>query len=128
VSKKAKDLVLVHGRTEDGAGVNVIRARQERLEFGTLRPLEHGKPIHSGEVVKLRPTAECPLIFEAETQFRADDPTASVPSGEDAAPQKSTPPAAPRLTAGPAKVASPNYRRNWDAIWKRPSRRRSELN
>ncbi len=128
MSKKAKDLVLVHGRTEDGAGVNVIRARQERLEFGVMRPLEHGKPIHSGEIVKLSPRAECPLIFEAETQYRADDPTASVPSADDAAPQKSTPSPAARLTAGPAKVASPNYRKNWDAIWKRPSRRRSELN
>jgi hypothetical protein len=113
VPKKAKDLVLVHGPAPDGNGVNVLRAREERLELGTMRPLEEGKPIH-GEVVKLTQRREAPFLFDAETQVAA-------PSTEETA-TPSEP--APRGTsAGPAQVASDSYRKNWDAIWKRPVKR-----
>ena len=113
VPKKPKDLVLVHSPTPDGAGVNVLRARKEGLEVGTMRPLEHGRPIH-GEVVKLTPRSEMPHLYDAETEFAA--PAAAEGKQADA-------PADRGATTGPAQVASDSYRRNWDAIWKRPAKR-----
>jgi hypothetical protein len=104
-ARKPKDLVLVRGRTEDGNALDVIRSRDDRLETGIMKPLEDGKPLE-GEVVKLTPRAECPLLFDAETQFSKDAP--------DTAPQLKS-----RSSNGPAQVASDDYRRNWDAIWKR---------
>lgn len=127
VSRKSKDLVLIHGRTKDGSGLGVLRARDERLEIGTMRPLEEGKPIH-GEVVKLTPRPEMPLLFDAETQFSAlsalsgpEAPTAET----DAAPQSRELAAAAGV--GPPQVASEAYRKNWDAIWKRPASKRDKL-
>lgn len=119
--RKPKDLVLVHGHTPDGSGLNVLRARDRQLEIGTVRPLEEGRPIQ-GEVVKLTPRPEMPNLYEAETQYAA-------PATESAAPSKSSEEAAApsgrSASHGPAQVASDAYRKNWDAIWKRPSRRRA---
>jgi hypothetical protein len=105
---RSKDLVLVHGRSEDG-GMHVLRSREDRIESGVMRPLEQGRPIH-GEVVKLKQRPECPLLFDAETQL-AD---AGKPAPES------------RASNGPAQVASDAYRKNYDAIWGR-AKRPSEL-
>ena len=109
----------MHGPTPDGCGVNVLRAREERLEVGTMRPLKEGRPIH-GEVVKLTPRPEFPLLFEAHTEFSAE------PGGAEPASKKAA--EAPRAAVGPAQVASESYRRNWDAIWKRPAKGGSAAN
>jgi hypothetical protein len=109
--RRKKDLVLVHSRTDDGAGVRILRTRQEQLEVGELRPLEEGRPIQ-GEVVKLSPRPELPALFDAETLLEAPAPAAS--------------PTEARGAAGPPQVASAAYRKNWDAIWNRP--RRQTLN
>ena len=90
-----KDVVLVHGLTDDGKGLAVLRARNGELEAGACRPLEHGKPIH-GEVVRLKPRKECPVLCDVETALPA--------------------PAA-RERSGPAQVATRAYRDNWDAIF-----------
>ncbi|HVU01431.1 MAG TPA: hypothetical protein VHE30_06750 [Polyangiaceae bacterium] len=111
-SRKPKDVVLVHGRTPDGQGYGVIRARQERLEVGLMRPLEQGKPIH-GEVVKLTPRPEMPLLFDAETEYAA--PGAESDKAAESAPE-------PAASQGPPMVATDAYRKNWDAIWSRPRR------
>lgn len=119
VAKKPKDVVLVHSPTADGDGVNVLRARRQGLEVGTMRPLAEGRPIH-GEVVKLTPRAEMPLLYDVETevpppeQQDAASPDGAIPASE---------PRETRAASGPAQVASESYRRNWDAIWKRPTKR-----
>lgn len=135
VPKRQKDLLLVKGPTEDGAGVRVLRARPERLELGTMRPLEDGRPL-DGEVVRVNPHPEFPYLYEVETEFstsqdtpepesvRSTDASASkAPNAQSAA----KPAAAPR-SAGPPQVASEAYRRNWDAIWNRQAKRRQVLN
>ena len=116
VPKKPKDLVLVHSPTDDGAGVNVLRARREGLEVGTMRPLEEGRPIH-GEVVKLTPRPEMPMLFDAETEVPA------VAASQNDKPGSAAPEAERGTSAGPAQVASDTYRKNWDVIWKRPAKR-----
>ncbi len=69
------------------------------LQAGLVRPLEHGKPIH-GEVVRLKPRDESPLLFDVDVQHDAG----SVSLGR------------------PAKVATAKYRSGWDSIWaKTPS-------
>jgi hypothetical protein len=108
-STGAKDVLLVHGISEDGQGLSVLRQREDRLEHGVVHPLENGKPIH-GEVVRLKPRPECPLVCDVEV---------AVPGPEAQAALREAPAGARK---GPAQVASERYRENWDAIWKRPSK------
>ncbi|HEY6558743.1 MAG TPA: hypothetical protein VI072_15775 [Polyangiaceae bacterium] len=108
-STAAKDVLLVHGVSEDGRGLSVLRQREDRLEHGVVHPLENGKPIH-GEVVRLKPRPECPLVCDVEV---------AVPGPE---PQAAAREVSADARKGPAQVASERYRENWDAIWKRPSK------
>jgi hypothetical protein len=104
------DVVLVHGVTPDGNGLQVIRQRKGRLEAGAVRSLRDGQPIH-GEVVKLTPRPHFPLICDVEVQLPA--PAAALTSGDVAA-------GADTAHRGPAQVASDLYRTNWDVIWRHP--------
>ena len=103
-------MVVVHGVTEDGKGLQVIRHRENRLEAGAVHPLVEGKPIH-GEVVRLRPRKSCPLVCDVDVERpqRASTDTASDTHSQGD-------------KKGPAQVASDRYRSNWDAIWKRASK------
>jgi hypothetical protein len=100
------DVALIHGVTPDG-GFQILRARDNRLELGAIRPLREGVPI-SGEVVKLRPRENCPVLCDVEVQLEAPQP----PTDR----QVSTTEASTART-GPAQVATDEYRKNWDAIW-----------
>jgi hypothetical protein len=103
--------------TEDGQGVEVIRKRGDRLETGTVRKLEAGKPIH-GEVVRLRPRPQSPLVCDVEVEFEGT-------AREDTQREESAP--ALGVSSGPAQVATESYRKNWDAVYGR-SRKDSLLN
>lgn len=104
------DVALVCGVSSDGEGLEIIRKRGERLEAGTVRRLEQGKPIH-GEVVRLKPREQSPLLCDVEVELPA--PRAH---------------AAPQLTSGPAQVATDSYRKNWEAVYGRSKKQRSLLN
>jgi hypothetical protein len=116
-ASRQPDLALIHGVTEDGEGLRVIRRRGEALEAGAVRPLREGKPIH-GELVKLHPRPECPLLCDIEVELprplAADGDRSTPKPTERRAMQVSE-----RSSRGPAQVASELYRQNWDAIWAR---------
>ena len=99
------DVALIQGVTPDGAGLQILRARENRVEVGAIRPLREGAPI-TGEVVTLRPRPNFPALCDVETHFKP----APTPSDR----QESS---AALAHAGPAQVATDDYRRNWDAIW-----------
>jgi hypothetical protein len=130
------DVVLIHGVTEDGKGLRVLRAQGERLELGQVRPLEEGKPLQ-GDVVKLTPRPEAPFVCDVETQVKvverapaavrsttssakADSANAERPAKSDGAPE--------HRRKGPPQVASRAYRENWDAIWPTPGKKTELLN
>ncbi len=102
------DVAVICGLSDDGNGLEIIRKRGERLESGTVRRLEQGKPIH-GEVVRLRPRENQPLVCDVEVQVPSQSPAVS-------------------NTSGPAQVATETYRKNWDAIYGRSKKARSLLN
>ena len=106
------DVALIHGVAPDGDGLQIVRARDNRLELGVVRPLREGAPI-TGEVVTLRPRPNFPALCDVETHYKPALPAA--PAAADASP--------PLLAArtGPAQVATDEYRRNWDAIWSKPA-------
>jgi len=106
----ATDVALIHGVTADGQGLQVLRARDNQLEIGAIRPLREGAPI-TGEVVTLKPRANFPALCDVEVQYKPS----AVPKTDQAPP--------PQLAAntGPAQVATDEYRRNWDAIWSQAS-------
>jgi hypothetical protein len=106
----------VCGVSEDGQGVEVIRKRGERIETGTVRRLEPGKPIH-GEVVRLRPRARAPFVCDVEVEFAG-------PAREEETRRTTESLGA---NSGPAQVATESYRKNWDAVYGR-TRKPSLLN
>jgi hypothetical protein len=91
--RPAEDVVLVHGRTEDGKGLGVLRKRGDTLAAGEMRPMEEGKPIN-GEVVSLRPRGESPLLFDVDVVH--------APEG---------------ARTGPAQVSTDSYREGWQSIF-----------
>lgn len=99
-AEQKRDVVLVHGVSEDGKAYHVMRAREDRLEAGIVRPLEDGVQ-GDGEVVKLTPRSDAPMLYDVEVE---------VPSGVINA---------RGVTKGPAQVTSQPYRTNWDRIWKK---------
>lgn len=101
----SRDIALIHGVTPEG-DLQVLRKREDRLELGAVRALREGVPI-TGEVVKLTPRKEFPLLCDVETALTVQAPERS-PSTDTAAPRK-----------GPAQVATESYRTNWDRIWNR---------
>lgn len=93
------DVVLLGPPTADGAGVHVIRARNERIETGELRALQEGRPI-VGEIVTLKPRDSNPRLCDVTESY--------------------TPSAVPTAQLGhkgPAKVATQAYREGWDEIF-----------
>lgn len=97
VPSQHDDIALIHGRTEDGRGLKILRRRQDRIEAGAVVPLVPGKPI-VGEVVRLEPRKETPLLCDVHVEY--------------------TPPAEARPTStGPAQVATDQYRQNWDLVF-----------
>jgi hypothetical protein len=102
--RESSDVALIHGRTPDGEGLNIIRKRQDRLEVGAVHPLKNGAPI-SGEVVSLTPRKEFPLLCDVKVEVPAPH---SAASSDVATPAQK----------GPPQVATDRYRENWDRIWK----------
>jgi hypothetical protein len=90
-----RDVVYVHQPTEAGDGYQVVRQRKERIELGEIRPMREGRPIQ-GEIVRLTPRAEGSRLFDVDVLYE--------------------PPRA-RAHAGPARVASEPFRRNWDDVF-----------
>ena len=113
----SSDVVLIHGVTADGQGLQVLRRRDGRIEAGAARPLKHGQPIQ-GEVVRLKPRKEFPLLCDVEVEVAA--PKSAVAQSADE----------PSGTGrkGPARVTTERYRENWDAIWARPKKDGALLN
>lgn len=104
--KPSDDVALICGRTDDGKGLHVIRKRGAGLEAGVVQPLEEGKPIH-GELVTLRQRGQTP-VCDVEVHYDATPKPAA----------RETPSVASETRGHPAQVASDNYRKNWDSIWK----------
>jgi hypothetical protein len=102
------DVVMLHGKTDDGEGARVLRARPGRLEGGEVRPLRDGKPLAKGEIVSLARRKDAPALYDVKVEHvvGAHDAPPSSPS-----PSKSAP--------GPAQVATPAYRDNWERIFGR---------
>jgi hypothetical protein len=103
------DVVLVHGKTADGEGASVLRARPGRIEAGEVRPLREGRPlVGGGEVVRLAQRAGTPHIYDVDVQYEVPKPAASASDGGN----------------GPPQVATHAYRESWERTF---GRRRNEL-
>jgi hypothetical protein len=108
--KASEDVVLLHSPTPDGEGARVVRFRDERVEVGEVRPLKEGKPLApSGEVVALKPRKGAPWLCDVDVTYRPK------PAGNASADRTDTDGAT--RARGPAQVASPRYRANWESIF-----------
>ena len=93
------DVVMPHGKTADGEGTQVLRARPGRIEAGEVRPMRDGKPLTAGEVVSLQQRADAPGLFDVKVEHVVE-----APAGKGA-------------HAGPAQVATPEYREAWERVF-----------
>ncbi len=103
------DVMLVHSKTADGEGAVVLRKKGEDLSIGEVRPLKEGQPVH-GDVVRLEQREEHPALFDVHTELEVGTKTPS------------------RAHAGPARVASGQYRAGWESLWGRGRRRKKRAN
>jgi hypothetical protein len=102
---QGEDVALVWGKTKNG-GMNVLRKRADRIEAGVVEPLREGTPIH-GEVVQLHKREDSPLY---DVEVHVPRPKTDVAVTETRG-------------AGPAQVATDEYRKNWDSIYRRSARK-----
>lgn len=99
VEDRSTDVVLLSGPTEDGEGLRALRSRPGRLDLAEIRPVSEGRHIGDSELVSLHPR-QIPILCDVKVHY---DP-------EQDGPQDSP-------HAGPARVASRAYRRNWDQVF-----------
>jgi hypothetical protein len=105
------DVMFIHGVSEDGQNLAVLRAREGRVEAGVVRQARDGEPI-TGELLSLTPRAESPLLCDVKVELAAPGTAAHAA------------PAAKALGhGGPAQVATRRYRQNWDAIFRRDDKK-----
>jgi hypothetical protein len=93
---KSADIVLIHGRTADGEGVQGLRSRAGNGEGGEVRPMKEGRPLGEAEVVTLHPREGAPLLCDVKVVYK---------------------PPPPRSSSGPPQIASKEYRKQWDRIF-----------
>ena len=96
-----KDIALVHGPTEDGAGARVLRFKDGEVYAGEVRPVREGQPIADQELVRLKPMAGRAPLCEVEVVHEG----------------KPAPAAEKGKSTGPAQVATDTYRRNWNTVF-----------
>jgi len=100
---ESSDVALIHGVTSEG-DLRILRKRNDRIELGGVRALREGVPI-TGEVVRLTPRKEFPLMCDVVTELAAPARPADVAEGRG------------ESRKGPAQVATDRYRANWDTIF-----------
>lgn len=118
---RVDDVVLVHGCSEDGKTIAVVRKRGDKLSAGVLRAVEEGKPV-LGELLRLTPRAETPAICDVDVLHapRVDAigaANAVGAAGADEAAGADDQGAESDGRGGPSRSATPAYRSGWDAIW-----------
>lgn len=118
-----EDVALICGVAANGSDLHVLRRRNNRIESGVARALRDGQPIQ-GELVRLRPRERFPLLCDVEVEMTVAGETHA--AGHDVQGQGLPPRTAG--THGPAQVSNDSYRKNWDAIWKRPSPNKKMVN
>jgi hypothetical protein len=114
-----RDIAILHGPTEDGAGARLLRFRGDTVTAGEIRPAREGQPIGQAELVRLKPlhhqlpVCEVEVLHGSATQAPGDG---TADGSESSAPTESTA-QPPRHRAGPARVSNRRYRRNWSAVF-----------
>jgi hypothetical protein len=128
-AERPHDIVLVHGRTEDGAGLRALRSRPERLEAAEIRPMKEGQPIHSGaELIKLQQREESPLLYDVDVQCSAEELKGTSRSDIGrSAPARGGASPLPSARSGPPRVSTRRYRDNWETVFGgRPSKKKKK--
>jgi len=100
------DVAVVVGQDKQSGALGIVRQRANRIETGIVQPLKEGAPIH-GEVIQLHQREGTP-VYDVEVHVPA--PAASRANANSLIPR-------------PAQVATDKYRKNWDQIYRRASRR-----
>jgi hypothetical protein len=90
------DVLMATGKTEDGDGTKVLRARPGRVEAGEMRTMKDGQPLVAGEVVRLEQRKDAPQLFNVHVEHTVK------PAGAKTAHN------------GPAQVATDEYRESWE--------------
>ncbi len=108
-NRKPEDVALIIGTDEERKALKILRKRGERVEGGLVRAAEPGRPV-MGDLVRLRPRPEFPILCDVETVYEFQR---TPPGNEEAPPERG------RGHRGPARVVTDAYRRGWERIFGR---------
>ena len=123
---QSQDVALICGKTDDGKGLHILRKRGSALEAGVVQPLEDGKPIH-GELVTLRQRGQSP-VCDVEVHYSSASRAGQTPASSDVSTTTASSRAVADTRGHPAQVATDDYRKNWDSIWRTKTPKSSLLN
>ena len=107
--KPPPDIAILGGPTEDGQGAHVVRIREGSVSAGEIRPVKEGETITHNEVLRLRPLDGEQRVCEVEVLHAPKE----LPKPE-------------QTSSGPARVSTPNYRKNWNTIFASKRKRRGK--
>lgn len=118
-TERSEDVALILGTDEERKAIKVLRKRGGKVEGGLVRAAEPGRPV-MGDLVRLKPRPEFPILCDVETLYEFDrashgPSTHPLPPPADAE--------APRSGAtghpGPPRVVTDAYRRGWERVFGR---------
>ena len=108
---ETRDIAVLHGPTEDGKGARLLRFRGDTVTAAEIRPAREGQPLGQSELVRLKPLHSELPVCEIEV-LHAPALAEAAPDTESEAASGSAP-----TRAGPARVSTQRYRRNWNAVF-----------
>lgn len=106
---RPEDVALIVGTDEERHAIRVLRKRGGKVEGGLVRVAEPGRPA-MGDLVRLKPRPEMPLLCDVETLYEFER---TPPADAEA------PPSGAGGHPGPARVVTDAYRRGWERIFGR---------
>lgn len=100
--KPIGQVVLLEPPKEGGSRALVVQNGE--VQEGTIGSMKEGQPLNGREVIQLAPHPQSPVVYNLMERVSFTPDTEDTPdSSEDG--------------RGPAQVASPAYRANYDAIF-----------
>ncbi len=107
--RRPEDVALIVGTDEERKAIQVLRKRGAKIEGGLVRAAEPGRPA-LGDLVRLKPRPEFPLLCDVETLYEFER---TPPVDEEA------PPRGASGHPGPPRVVTDAYRRGWERVFGR---------
>jgi hypothetical protein len=100
--KPIGQVVLLEPPKEGGSRALVVQG--DRVEEGTIGGVKEGQPLNGRDMIQLGPHPQSPIVYNLMERVSFTPDTEDAPDSQEGG-------------RGPAQVASPAYRANYDVIF-----------